>query len=174
MNCPACGNALTKTRAGAIAVDVCQQGCGGVWFDNHELKKVDEQHEAEGEELLEIEHGTVSLDPDHRRKCPRCGDFALRQHFFSVARSVAIDECPGCAGIWLDAGELGQIRALFKTEEERKEAAGKYFKEEFGPALEEMKKDSEQGLRRARRFSRMFRYICPSQYIPGKQSWGAF
>ena len=27
-------------------------------------------------------------------------------------------ECPGCAGFWLDAGELRVIRSLFNTEEE--------------------------------------------------------
>jgi len=26
-------------------VDVCQNGCGGIWFDNFELEKVDEKHE---------------------------------------------------------------------------------------------------------------------------------
>ena len=33
------------------------------------------------------------------------------RRFTSVRREVAIDECAGCAGIWLDAGELEAIRA---------------------------------------------------------------
>ena len=27
---------------------------------------------------------------------------------------------------------------------------------------------------RARNVARMFRFVCPSNYIPGKQAWGAF
>jgi len=29
-------------------------------------------------------------------------------------------------------------------------------------------------LERARKFAGMFRFICPSYYLPGKQAWGAF
>ena len=45
-----------------------------------------------------------------------------RRHW-SVRYEVEIDECPTCGGIWLDAGELAAIRALFATEEERRAAA---------------------------------------------------
>ena len=41
MKCPACYNELTPRRAGQITVDVCDGGCGGIWFDNFELKRVD-------------------------------------------------------------------------------------------------------------------------------------
>jgi len=34
-----------------------------------------------------------------------------------------VDECPKCAGFWLDAGELAGIRSEFATQEERKAAA---------------------------------------------------
>ena len=44
-------------------------------------------------------------------------------HFFSVKQQVQVDECPSCAGIWLDCGELLRIRSEFKTEDERKQAA---------------------------------------------------
>ena len=42
MNCPACGNVLGNLVAGNVALDVCRSGCGGVWFDNFELKRIDE------------------------------------------------------------------------------------------------------------------------------------
>ena len=29
---------------------------------------------------------------------------------FSAKRRVEVDECPGCGGCWLDAGELEKIR----------------------------------------------------------------
>ena len=43
MKCPACDRELTETQVGAVAVDICQGGCGGVWFDAFELQRVDEQ-----------------------------------------------------------------------------------------------------------------------------------
>jgi len=42
MNCPACGNILEQMTVGDVTVDVCQRGCGGIWFDNFELEKFDE------------------------------------------------------------------------------------------------------------------------------------
>ncbi len=37
MKCPACGNTLTQMNADTITVDVCKEGCAGIWFDNYEL-----------------------------------------------------------------------------------------------------------------------------------------
>jgi len=38
-------------------------------------------------------------------KCPKCGE-ALKERSF---QKKAIDQCTGCGGIWLDAGELEQV-----------------------------------------------------------------
>jgi Zn-finger nucleic acid-binding protein len=111
MKCPACFNDLTEVQVGSLKVDVCQGGCGGIWFDAFELQRVDEEVEAAGERLLEIERDeTVSVDPSRKRDCPRCEGVKLKRHFFSAKRRVEVDECPNCAGYWLDAGELAQIR----------------------------------------------------------------
>ena len=94
-----------------MEVDACQGGCGGVWFDAFELKKVDEQHEAAGEHLTQIQRDpAVSLDPNRKRDCPRCEGIKLKRHLFSRASRVEVDHCPNCAGYWLDAGELEKIR----------------------------------------------------------------
>jgi Zn-finger nucleic acid-binding protein len=111
MKCPACFNELTTRRAGDLAVDVCQGGCGGIWFDAFELQKVDELSETEGESLLDIERDeAITLDQHRKRPCPRCPEVKLQRHFFSAARRVQVDECPNCGGYWLDAGELALIR----------------------------------------------------------------
>ena len=34
----------------------------------------------------------------------------MMRHPFSVKREIEIDECPNCAGYWLDHGELDAIR----------------------------------------------------------------
>lgn len=38
-------------------------------------------------------------------RCPKCGDTLKVRSF----QKVEIDQCNGCGGIWLDAGELEQV-----------------------------------------------------------------
>ena len=175
MKCPACDTEMEEVIVEDIAVDVCKQGCGGLWFDQFELKKVDEPHESAGESLLQITMDrTVTPDPSERRMCPKCTDIVLMRHFFSVKKEVEVDECPKCAGFWLDYGELGRIRSQYPSEKERKKAADAYFKEIFGVELKKMQEESEEKSEKARKITHMLRFICPSYYIPGKQKWGAF
>jgi Zn-finger nucleic acid-binding protein len=175
MKCPACDTAMEEVIVGDIAVDVCKQGCGGLWFDQFELQKVDEPHESTGESLLQTGMDrNVTTDPSERRKCPKCKDIVLMRHFFSVKKEVEVDECPSCAGFWLDYGELGRIRSLYPSEEERKKAANEYFEEIFGVELKRMQEESEEKLEKAKKIARMLRFLCPSYYIRGKQNWGAF
>jgi Zn-finger nucleic acid-binding protein len=158
-----------------IAVDVCKQGCGGLWFDKFELQKVDEPHESAGESLLQIIVGkNVATDHSQRRKCPKCEDITMMRHFFSVKKEVEVDECPNCGGFWLDYGELGRIRSQYASEEERKAAAKDYFENIFGDELKRMQEESQEKLEKAKKIANMFRFICPTYYIPGKQDWGAF
>ena len=112
MKCPACFNELACLQVGNLTVDVCQGGCGGIWFDAFELQRVDEENEEAGERLLEIRRDErIRVDPSRKRECPRCDGIKLQRHFFSAKRRVEVDECPNCGGYWLDAGELAQIRA---------------------------------------------------------------
>ncbi|MFQ5744031.1 MAG: zf-TFIIB domain-containing protein [Acidobacteriota bacterium] len=174
MNCPACDGQMNEKEAGGIKVDVCD-GCGGIWFDQFELMKVDEPHESAGESLLEIGAGkSAVVRRDQQRACPRCDGMQLRRHFFSVKKDVEVDECPECGGIWLDAGELGSIRSQFDSDEDREKAADEYFEEIFGSQLAAMREESEEQAQKARRIAWAFRFICPSYYIPGEQKWGAF
>lgn len=112
MKCPACFNELSQVQVGSLVVDVCQGGCGGIWFDAFELQRVDEEEEAAGEQLLHIDRDPqVKVDATRKRECPKCVGVKLQRHYFSARRRVEVDECPNCAGYWLDAGELAQIRA---------------------------------------------------------------
>ena len=112
MKCPACFNELTELQVGSLMVDACQGGCGGIWFDAFELQKVDGERETAGEPLLNIHRDErLIVDQSRKRECPRCAGMKLHRHFFSAKRRVEVDQCPNCAGYWLDAGELALIRA---------------------------------------------------------------
>ena len=122
MKCPACGNRLVQITVHGVTLDVCKGACGGIWFDAFELKKFDEPHETAGE-LLEIERDpNVVVDKTRRYHCPKCADMVMARHFFTVRHEIEVDECPGCAGFWLDGGELDMIRSQFDSEAARDEA----------------------------------------------------
>jgi Zn-finger nucleic acid-binding protein len=112
MKCPACYNELAARHAGGIEVDVCQDGCGGIWLDAFELQKVAETDSTSGEDLLNIQQNpAIVVDHGRKRECPRCPGIKLQRHYYSAARRVQVDECPNCGGYWLDAGELALVRA---------------------------------------------------------------
>jgi hypothetical protein len=146
-----------------------------VWFDPFELQKVDDRPEAAGPELLDVERDeSVHVDSSKRRKCPKCDDVVMMRHFFGVRKEVEVDECPGCAGFWLDHGELSRIREQYESAEQRERVTQEWLDANAGAELNKMAEQSQQQLKKARRFARFFRFICPSFYIPGDQKWGAF
>ena len=48
-----------------------------------------------------------------------CDNTGMLRRFYSPLHVVEIDECPGCGGIWLDAGELEKLQSLMLNEKER-------------------------------------------------------
>ena len=175
MNCPACGNVMTEVTAGDIRVDACKGGCGGLWFDAWELRKVDQPDQSAGEGLLDIpQNPKVKVDQSRPRKCPRDPDIVMMRHFWSVKRQVTVDECAKCEGVFLDPGELAEIRSEYRSEDERRKAASAYYREMFDTQLAGMLKPDKAKLENARKIANIFKFICPSFYLPGKQDWGAF
>ncbi len=49
----------------------------------------------------------TSQPAEARMRCPKCGA-ALQEMTF---QAVQIDQCTGCHGVWLDAGELERVAA---------------------------------------------------------------
>ncbi len=175
MKCPACKTELSKVTKTGITVDVCDKGCGGIWFDNFELEKFDDPHESVGETLLDLRpQKPVPVDATAKRACPKCAGTIMDRHYFSLREKVAIDECPACDGVWLDTGELAAIRKDHQTEEQRKQAFDRYFSKLFGKELAAQEAQDQAAVARAQKFAHTLRFVCPSYWIPGKQPWGAF
>lgn len=125
MKCPACFNNLSEKQVGSVKVDVCEHGCGGIWFDAFELQQVDEEGEDAGVALLGIRGGEPEpVTLGRKRQCPRCEGVKLYRRRFNPRVKVEVDECPGCGGYWLDRGELAQIRTLATAAKEPSPAAG--------------------------------------------------
>lgn len=110
MKCPACSKDLVQISASGVEVDLCKNGCGGIWFDRTEIQKFDENNElVPSDFLLKERPTTVELNP-FPRQCPRCcGDHLVRQNYDS-SNPIEIDLCWHCGGMWLDVHELAEIR----------------------------------------------------------------
>lgn len=149
MKCPACSTFMKTVQAGEIHVELCSDGCGGMWFDQLELKNMDEPAEFEGSILEAMEQAPkVTVSHDGRRQCPKCDDTILMRFFYSPKREVEVDHCPECGGHWLDTGELRDVRRLFPSDAERHAYLDKLVNGHFGPELESMKVNREEIMNR--------------------------
>ena len=145
--CPACGKEMHKVfmPSAGINLDVCVDGCGGIYFDNREFKKFDENKE-DITPLIEVLEGKkyTPVGESSVRECPVCGTNMVK-NYASVKHEVEVDECYGCGGKFLDYKELETIRGQYETEEQRAEAVIKDLYSKVGvelrlAELEHMKK----------------------------------
>lgn len=157
MKCPRTGSVLKTVKLGKIEVEISET-CAGIFFDNLELEKFDEKHEVEGEVLIEHlkQFKPLVLNYDSRINCPKCKNTVMMRRFYSPKRLVEIDECPGCAGIWLDAGELELIRENFSTESERLAMCDQLIKEvDRHPEVLKQRKEYKETMGKLETFSKV-------------------
>lgn len=72
------------------------------YFARQEAELLEKQRAAAAKAAAEAERRT------HFMKCPKCGHDLETVHY----ESIAIDRCTNCGGVWLDPGELEQLRAM--------------------------------------------------------------
>ena len=116
--CPACGEFMKKVFIQSMNkhIDICLNGCGGIFFDNREFEKVDEQHENIDEINALYENKTYTRARESEvRVCPYCGANMVKLN----NHGVIIDVCYTCGGKFLDYNELNQYRGQYSSEEER-------------------------------------------------------
>jgi Zn-finger nucleic acid-binding protein len=120
MLCPRTNTPLEPILVGGITVYT--SSLGGVFFDNSQIFKFSSPELKHGQVLLKYlsnyaeGEGEVAM----RVNCPKCPSIVMMRRYFSPLKAVEIDECPSCAGIWLDNGELEKIHENHLTPKERK------------------------------------------------------
>jgi Zn-finger nucleic acid-binding protein len=87
-----------------ITIDVCPK-CNGIWLDKGELNKILKDKKLSN--YLTKHIGTKSTSP---MVCPRCG----MTMDIERAEDIEVDVCLSCGGVWLDEGELEDLKE--KTE----------------------------------------------------------
>lgn len=140
LTCPACGEKMEKffIKRANCNIDICTNGCGGIFFDNREFKIFDEKTESIDEIKKALEGKTFkTIDETYKRICPACG-MKMVKNSTSINGDVIVDECYRCGGKFLDYKELDKIRAEFSTDETRSQAVVDYLKKNMGAEFEEM------------------------------------
>jgi Zn-finger nucleic acid-binding protein len=106
MKCPKCGTeTMQQFLVQAVALERCSS-CSGIWFDARELSQLLEQ---DARQVALLRRGSVNQQLEGKKGfCPRDGSELLRV-YSSINRSVIIDACADCRGIWLDGGEFEKL-----------------------------------------------------------------
>ena len=108
MDCPKCEHTtMTTATVEGLQIDRCPR-CQGTWLDKGEAVQVLKRRLGG-----QIERGAVPTSDStqdakaaHCRRCDQAMDAKLG------LAGVRFDYCPGCRGMFLDAGELGALQVF--------------------------------------------------------------
>ena len=108
MKCPKCKTeTLAEFKVETIAEDRCSS-CDGTWFDAQELSELLAD---DAKKVASLRRGSAHEELNGRKgNCPRDGGDLLRV-YSAIDKSVILDACPECHGIWLDGGEFEKLFA---------------------------------------------------------------
>ena len=166
MKCPVCHEEMIEEDFGGAMVDVCKNGCKGIWFDWFELRKLDEKNEGFGKALQEALHYSRLNDENRGRvNCPKCG-VPMHTHKYQSSKEVNVDECYACGGFFLDSGELKVIRDTYMSKREEEEYLQKILDDI--PEYNRAKQDLEKKKMRANALRKYTRFLRISYYMTGK------
>lgn len=108
--CPDCRIPMEALLFRDVYLDDCPQ-CGGIWFDEGELKKFVKGHD---ELILHSLEDAAKPCPDvvlkerDQKLCPSCSE-RLTPYRYMYSSDVLLDECDSCYGVWVQDGELEKI-----------------------------------------------------------------
>jgi len=138
--CPACGKEMEKVFIPSLGInlDICTQGCGGIYFDNREFDNFDEQHEDISAILEKLSNKTFEkVETSGTRTCPNCGAKMVKNST-SIHNKIEVDDCYACGGKFLDNNELIKIREEYKNNAERDADILQYVYNTVGKDLAEI------------------------------------
>lgn len=124
MNCPACKASMAILEYNGVELDFCFS-CKGSWLDAGELGLI-LNGVPDRPDDMKLEKASKG-----KRRCPRCGSRMLVG--LAPATGVEVDACPAGHGVWLDAGELGQV-ARSRGASERAASVAAFCADVFGKA----------------------------------------
>lgn len=109
--CPRCQTPLEITNLRDNELDICPE-CHGMWLDTQEFKFLTSERDIYSDQTVpkSYQKKAVAREKVRYLPCPRCKSLMKKQNFKKIS-GVIIDMCR-LHGVWLDAGELEQIRSF--------------------------------------------------------------
>ena len=108
--CPSCKTKLKVRRYRGVEINVCPR-CEGIWLDTEKFRRVSSERDTYQDEKILYRYVKKGLKRgEGYRACVRCGVLMYKRNFKKIS-GVVIDVCND-HGIWLDKGELDQIRCF--------------------------------------------------------------
>lgn len=108
--CPRCRIPLDYTLYRDTPINPCGR-CQGIWIEQEHFEWLTSQRDVFADPSIPRRWDRPPLPPTEPYvPCPCCDDFMVRINFKRIS-SVMVDHCRD-HGIWLDAGELEQIRCF--------------------------------------------------------------
>lgn len=142
MKCPVCSNEMVAENFGP-EVQVCENGCKGIWLDHASLEKLDQVGEGMGAALEAALRSSLGSNPPRGPiKCPKCS-IPMQTHKFQRDKEVDVDECYSCGGFFIDPGELKAIRDHYMSDAEVKAYAEQIINAAPGFSAAETELDKE-------------------------------
>ena len=119
MDCPKCSTQMEAVEFGTdIKVMRCT-GCYGIYCKSQTLQQLREEWLADSV----LDKGSPALGAKHNGKrdigCPECGAMMARIRD-SEQSHITLDSCPHCEGVFLDAGELTDMKSLTLMDQVRR------------------------------------------------------
>ena len=104
IECPKCWVKAIQARIDIfgpdITIDICPS-CQGSWLDDGELQKL-----LKGRKLANHLTEHIGTKTKSQLVCPRCGGLMD----IEKAEDIEVDVCLDCGGVWLDGGELKELK----------------------------------------------------------------
>lgn len=108
--CPRCQGMLMAYTYRDTTLDICPE-CFGLWLDAAEFDLLTSKRDVYKDDSIPYEYHRRPLPQDSGYlPCARCGKLMVRKNFRAIS-GVLIDVCHK-HGVWLDAGELEEIRCF--------------------------------------------------------------
>ena len=165
MECPACKNVLTKVVQAGVKVLACQDECGGLWFSQSQLRRLEKLKPGLGASLLKIKRADgVKVYRSIEHICPQCKTTLLFRHFFSQELDTEVNQCAKCGGFWIDVAGLAKLQSI--NRQQKQKAVDKYFATILNKKISGIDILNEDVAKVVKNIIQIFQFLCPEEDFP--------
>ena len=115
MDCPTCGQPLTRTTYEDVQVMQCET-CFGYLVARNRLRLIKSSRQMTPDALRDEAHTEQAEDTAEQIRCPKCRVNRMRKERVRVTadESFFLDVCRECNQVWFDGGELAKLQMEFE------------------------------------------------------------